>query len=93
MQDSSSQYFSVTDGFKAADDCRLGTSESCRKTPGGGLRILIDSVENGGLARCLRASRLRFVFEVRVSLCGQNESAVDGMMVVVSFLAAAADWD
>ena len=78
MRDPPSQYFSTAEGLEAVDDCRLGTSESCRKTAGGSLRILFDSVENGGVFHCVGASRRRFAFEDRVSFCEASKPAVDG---------------
>lgn len=68
--DPSRHQFSVVERLEAAEDCRSGTSKSCRKTPGCGLRILLDRFENGG------ASRPRF-FEVCVSLSEASESAVN----------------
>lgn len=49
LWDPSNQHLSVVDGLEAADDCRMDTSESCRKTPGSSLRILLDSVGPAGL--------------------------------------------
>lgn len=52
MRESSNQHFSVAEGLDAAHDYPLRTPTACHKTPGGGLRMLFDSVENGGVIDC-----------------------------------------
>ncbi|KAK6726955.1 hypothetical protein RB195_004947 [Necator americanus] len=56
----------------------MATPESPRKTARVGLRILFESVENGGVFE-VGASRPGLVFEVRVSACEASKPALDSL--------------
>ncbi|KAK6750141.1 hypothetical protein RB195_002251 [Necator americanus] len=55
----------------------MATPESCRRTAGVHLRILFDSVENGGVLDSVGASRPGLVFDVGASACKASEPALD----------------
>ncbi|KAK6726337.1 hypothetical protein RB195_004575 [Necator americanus] len=62
----------------------MGTPKSHRKTAGVGLRILFDSIENGGVFDRVGASRPVFFFEVGVSAWEASEPATVLMVAASS---------